>query len=236
MSYIGKKTVLILLLSCCGGQIVAAAPFSESSSGGHFVKRIAYNFLANGLYNFAGKTEVEKLFFGDFNAKLEFFVALSFEGAYGFRIVRDTLEAMYSLEVKRIANFDEVTAQLSKEHFSTYEKQKEEAIKRYEVYTQVFPVGNSLADELYDKVAAAIANFKGKKNHPVPIDGYNAVTILTDGYTVTFRCVVEDEVQMLAIHMPKGALSKLADICNLLIKDAEANLLYEEKYIRLLRD
>jgi hypothetical protein len=57
---------------------------------------------------------------------------------------------------------------------------------------------------------------------------------INDGYTATFRCVVEDEVWTLAIHMPTGYMGKLTDIFNQLIKDAEANNLDESKYISLL--
>jgi hypothetical protein len=160
-----------------------------NTGGRRFLKRVEHNFINNaykisngkkilkgkedGFYNLNSKTDVEKLLFGDFNAKLEFFVEPSFEGAYGFRIVRDSLEISYLLELKRINNFDEVSSQPSKE---------------YKVDTKYFPVKNEFAEKLYVKVVDAIDNFKDK-GRPDRI---------MDGYTATFRCVVDDEVWTLA--------------------------------------
>jgi hypothetical protein len=228
---------------------------SMQRDGGRFTKKIEYNFLAPGwrdnpgYYNIKGKTDIEKLLFGETNAKLEFFVAPSFEGSYGFRIVRDSLNTSYLLELKRINNFDEVSSQLSKEYPSIgfpaekissvskeeheqarlhnnamYEKQREERPKRYKVDTKYVPIKDDFSEKLYVKVVDAINNFKGKGIPPM----------INDGYEVTFRCVVEDEVWMLTIHMPKGYMGKLTDIFNQLIKDAEANSLDESKYISLL--
>jgi hypothetical protein len=100
MYYFNKNIFsALLILALCGGSI-CAQPFTDPPGGGQFLKRIEYNLLGNGLQNLKSKTEVEKLFFGDFNAKLEFFVEPSFEGAYGFRIVRDTLTASHLIELK----------------------------------------------------------------------------------------------------------------------------------------
>jgi hypothetical protein len=139
---INKKIVSVLSLFCFLIQSGIAQSSFESSEGGRFLKRTEYNFLAPGLYNLKSKTGVEKLFFGDFNAKLEFFVEPSFEGAYGFRIVRDSTDTSYLLEIRRINNFDEVSAQLSKEYpvigFPAKEMSsisEEERTKRYKVDT-----------------------------------------------------------------------------------------------------
>jgi hypothetical protein len=221
----------------------------ESSEGGVFIKRIEYNFLHPGHYNLKNKIGVEKLFFGDFNAQLEFFVEPSFESAFGFRIVRDSSGTSSLLELKRIGNFEEVRSQLDKEYPSkgfpakeissvsekekelarqhnntVYEKRKAESLLRYKVDTIDFSIKNDFAEKLYAATVASIENFKGKGIPP----------IILDGYVVTFRCVVGDEVWTLTIHEPKGELLQLTDICNQIIKDAEANSLNELKYVELL--
>ncbi|MDR1154570.1 MAG: hypothetical protein LBL04_07645 [Bacteroidales bacterium] len=67
----------------------------EHVDGGHFVKRIEYNLRSrhDRSHNLDSKGKIEKLFFGDFNAEVEFFYLPSEEAAYGeaysgFRIVR----------------------------------------------------------------------------------------------------------------------------------------------------
>lgn len=225
----------------------------ESPSGGQFLKRVEYNLLLHVEYNLKSKNDLEKLFFGDFNARLEFFVEPSFHGAYGFRIVEDSLPASYRIEVKYVCNFDEVNAQLSEEYptirfsveddcdaspekkeqviqhnLAMYEKQWKERPKRYEVSTQSIPITSRLADTLYATVVAAIDNFKGIGITSTPVDGS----------LVTFRCVVEDEVWTFTIHEPRGYMRNLTDICNRIVKDVEANQrqLNEDEYIALLGD
>jgi hypothetical protein len=249
MFNLNKQILFVSFLLCFGAQTIFAQSSVASSDGGQFLKRTEYNFLNPGQYNLKSKTDVEKLLFGDFNAKLEFFVAPSFEGSYGFRIVRDSLETSYLLELKRINNFDEVSSQLRKEYPSIgfpakemssisvekreqarqhnnamYEKQREESLKRYKVDTTYFPVKNDFAEKLYVKVVDAIDNFKCKGIPPT----------YKDGFSVTFRCVVEDEVWILTIQMPGGYMLDLTNLFNQLIKDAEANSLDESKYISLL--
>jgi hypothetical protein len=263
MFYLSRKIFLILLLCYLGAQSIMSASFFESSSSGRFVKKTEHSNFRNGAYNFESKSGVEKLFFGDFNAPVEFFVAPSFESAYGFRIVRDSVRAAYFLEEKHIINYDEVAAQLSGKYpsiefpaalYSTSAseeekgqaaqqynaamrvKQEEAKIKRYEVYAQSFPINNSLADELYAKVAATVDNFSEEREPPATVDGYIVVRLIIDGSCVTFRYVVEDEVRALTVQEPEGELGRLTDICNRIVKDAKANWLNEQEYITLLNE
>jgi hypothetical protein len=67
----------------------------------------------SGMYNMESKTDIEKLFFGDFNAMIEFCILPSFEGAYGFRVFKDSLNK-YIIENKRITNWDTVMSIMSK--------------------------------------------------------------------------------------------------------------------------
>ncbi|MDR0833075.1 MAG: hypothetical protein LBN93_02660 [Candidatus Symbiothrix sp.] len=240
--------LIILSLFILTGQIAIAQSSGETAKGGRFLKRVEYNILAPGIYNFNSKTDVEKLFFGDYNAMIEFFIEPSFEGSYGFRIVKDSLDN-YSLEKKRISNWEKINKELSAE-FPTkgipagriatitkeesaqnakynqemWQKQKEEALKRYVVATQSVPIGDKFAEKLYHTVTTAIDGFVGKGIPP----------FITDGYEVTFRCVVEDEVWTLTVHAPQGYIGKLADICKQIIKDIEMGHLDESEYITLL--
>ena len=58
--------------------------------------------------------------------------------------------------------------------------------------------------------------------------------IIMDGYSVTFRTVVDDEVWSLDIHMPAGNAKIMADLCMQIITDAKANQLEESKYLSRL--
>jgi hypothetical protein len=232
-----KLQGLILLLLCLLIQSGMAQSYSESS-GGEFIKRTEYNFLGSGDYNLKNKTKMEKLLFGDFNAELEFFVESSFEGAYGFRIVRDSLKTSYFIEVKHINNFKEVAALLNKEYpvkgfpakemasisaeekeyarqhnNAMIEKQKEESFLRYKVETTDCPVTGDYAERLYSMAVAAIQNFKGKGTPPM----------FVDGFYVTFRCIVEDELWTLTVLQPEGEIKQLVNMCKQLIEDIKSN-------------
>lgn len=233
--------------------------------GGHFLKRVEYNLISRGfgsfpsIYNLKSKNDVEKLFFGDFNAPVEFFYNPSSEVEpcipSGCRIVRDSLNISCILEVKYITNYREA----SKE---AYEKAKEnrnrhlidlpakvldslprdvfnriwdynskqtvsmyyEKSIRFNVDIRSFPVSDQFAEKLYKKMVSFICNFKAKGVPP---------TIL-DGYLVTFRTVVEDEVWSLNIHIPQGNALKMADLCREIITDAKADKLNEQKYMTIL--
>ena len=56
-----------------------------------------------------------------------------------------------------------------------------------------------------------------------------------DGTTVTFRCIVDDEVWTLTIHEPKGDIRIFSDLCRQIITDAEADKLEESEYIKILK-
>ena len=61
-----------------------------------------------GVDNIESKSPLEKVLFGNTNAKVEFVVEPSFEGAYGIRVIKDSSETSSSLDVKRIINWKEV--------------------------------------------------------------------------------------------------------------------------------
>ena len=203
----------------------------EHVGGGHFVKRVEYNVLS--------PSDKQRLFFGDFNAAVEFSYLPSSEAALneelisGFRIVRNSSNI---LEVKYISNYKEAYKEAEKKYpiiagniTSKYNKtalanQHEEMSKLYKIETLSFPVSDRFADNLYKKMVSLIDNFKAKGIPPV----------IFDGYSVSFRTVVDDEVWSLLIQMPQGDALKMAHLCRQIITNAMDNQLDEEKYITVV--
>ena len=235
--------------------ISSVLPQDREFSGGHFLKRVEYNLLLlYDLYNLNSKGDVEKLFFGDFNSPVEFSFLPSSEAAFveqpsGFRIVKDTSNISGILEVKYISNYPEANREASKkypsigvsiseassmtdslrnqirEHNRTaFGKRNEEMLKLFKVEILTLPVSNQFVEKMYEKMVLFIDNFKAKGVPP----------IISDGYRVVFRNVVEDEVWSLNIHMPQGDALKMADLCRQIITDAKENQLDEAKYISVL--
>lgn len=217
--------------------------------GGRFSKNIEYNMLWLEIgYNFNSKGDVEKLFFGDFNAPVEFFYKPSFDGASGFRIVRDTGKNSCFLEIKYIYNFhkaqDEAAEKYpptivvpieqlgmpisTKESLELKERQKkylEEKNNLFKIESRTFPISDKFANKLYEKMFSIINNFKARGVPPM----------IFDGYSVTFRNVVGDEVWSLRIHEPTGIAQKFADFCRKIIDETIITGKPDEaEYIKLL--
>jgi len=253
-----KKILIVLFL----GNFFIIFAFSQNVDhtagdhyvGGHFLKRVEYNLIIEGsgknrnLYNLKSKTEEEKLFFGNFNAPVEFFYSPSFDGTSCFRILRDSLCANI-LEIKYFSNYKEAQKVVSDKYpligFSPYSlksldkdykdsirehnrnmanKRVEEIRSLYKVETLSFSMSTQFSEKLYEMIVSFINNFKAKG---VP-------SIIEDGYLVTFRTVVVDEVWTLEIHMPEGNALKLSDLCRQIITDAISNKFDEPKYITFL--
>ena len=215
----------------------------EHVDGGHFEKSIEYNVKSqyDGSHNLNSKGEIQKMFFGDFNAPVEFYylptstATMNKELISGFRIVRNSSNI---LEVKYISNYVEAAEEaqkmyplnpnLSWEHpqnKTAWAKQFEEMNKLYKIETLSFPISSRFAENLYQKMVSLIDNFKAKGVPPVIFGGYSAM----------FRNVVEDEVWSLCIDMPNGDALKMSDLCRQIITDALADQLDETKYITVLK-
>lgn len=81
------KTVLTTTVQA----LVCTFVFAQSPNFSTSSKLIENSHTANGLSNVGSKSnDIEKLFFGDFNAKVEFLCEPSFYGASGLRIYRDS--------------------------------------------------------------------------------------------------------------------------------------------------
>jgi len=210
------------------------------------VKGYEFNSIKSvSIYNLKSKGDVEKQFFGDFNARAEFFYEPSFEGASGFRIVRNSLDTSWVLEVKYVSNYNEAYKKASEKNLimsnplsipeeirdliREYNRDRikrfyEELHKLFKVETHSFPISDQFAEKLYKMKVSLIGNFKAKGAPPLS----------EDGYFVTFRTVVEDEVWSLNIHMPQDDALNMADIFRQIIADARTNKLDVSKYMTVL--
>lgn len=231
--------------------------FSQQDGQSVFVKRIENNFYFHGpihpIANLKSKGEIEKLFFGDFNAPVEFSYLPAGENAAfrppsGFRIVRDSLRKSYILEVKYVSNYAEASEMASMKYPSiasgsewagmpedrrkqiinhnraAFAKQQEERLALLKIESSSIPISNQFAEKLYQKMVSFIDTYKAK----------GVGTLLVDDNEVVFRNVVGHEVWSLSIIHPRDVALKMTDLCNQIVTDARANKLVEKKYISAL--
>lgn len=200
-------------------------PKGGLSVDGFSVKIIENNIiLLDSTFNLNSKGDLEKKFFGDFNAFVEFFYdPYTYGSALGFRIVKGKSDSSYVLEVKNISNFQEAQKETHKLRDSY---QYEEMKKLFKIETRSFFISNHFAEELYKEMVSLIDNYKVKR---VPQDYYYGC------YNVAFRTVSGDEVWSLNIHCPRvGDALKMSDLCRQILTDARANKLDESKYLTIL--
>jgi len=207
--------------------------FSQSGvhDGGNYIKRIENNLYIYGMHELRSKTELEKRFFGDFNAPVEFFHMQSYEGASCFRLVRDSLDVY--LELKYITNYKEATKEVDNKYASNpliaHERKTNYWTDVYElvnIETRSFPISEQIADKLFEKMVYFINNFKAKVTPSIRSYG---------GYSVVFRTVVDENEQWsLWINTPKGDALRMANLCRQIIEDMQFNKLDESKYISVL--
>jgi len=229
----------------------------RDNNGGDFLKRIEYNRIvfAN-AYNFKSKGDLEKRFFGDFNAPFEFCYEPSFAkyGIYGFRLFMDSLKNTYMLEIKFLMNLEAIQKNIqdkypvrtvsssemasmpkdsldliSKQNTANIQKAIIEAQRQFstDIDSRSFPISNQFAEILYKKAVSLIDNFKANGICP----------LIDDGYVVTFRTVVDDEVWSLKIHCPAGDALKMSNLCKQITMETLATgKLDESRYIKMLDD
>jgi ribosomal protein L14E/L6E/L27E len=191
---------------------------------GSFVKRIENNMYAS-QWNLDSKGNLEKLFFGDFNAWVEFFC--SERSVTSFRIVKKGVS--YFLEIKYVINIKEIEDIFKSKRGSNHEeiqKLYEERVKYYKVATQAIPISNQFAEKSHKRMFFCIDNFKATKMSPL-----NAILVIT--YYVTFRVVVDEAVVWsLKIFYPsENDAEKMANLCIKIATDVRSNKFYESKYI-----
>ena len=240
--------------------------------GGSFLRRVEYNLIKKGgefndttcsnLYNLNSKSDVEKVMFEDINSPIEFFFNPSYrymsEILSGFRIVRDSVNMSYILEVKRISNYNEAVREARIEagkwrrdhlinlpekilnslpeevvillrdynrNISVDQIYSEEFPKHLKVKTISLKISDQFAEHLQRQMIWFIGTFKARG---VPLT-------IADGYSVTFRTIVGDEVWSLNVHEPQGDIVKLSNVCRQIITDVTNNQLDDLKYVFILR-
>jgi hypothetical protein len=251
-----KKIVIISFLC---GFFIPVTLSQNVENDGDFLKRIEYNLIEKGgfefnefttcdVYNLNSKGYKEKLLFGNFNAPVEIFF-----GEAGFRVVRDSLDTSYILEIKRISNYEEaseetrekrhlidvpveVLNELPRDAFNLIydynsniainKRYFEELPKHLKVETLSLAISDRFAERLYGKMVSFIDNFKAR--------GVPPSRTCIDCSSVTFRTVVEDEVWSLWIYEPQGNALKMSNLCRQIMTDVETNTLDESKYAGLL--
>ena len=209
-----------------------------------------------GVDNIESKSPLEKVLFGNTNAKVEFVVEPSFEGAYGIRVIKDSSETSSSLEVKRIINWKEVEKQMQKafpvkgytiqelnakiaEREKMSEEERELSILKSRIRNekrekeslkryQVHTFIIPISDLFAEKLYAKFVSF---------IDDFKAKELepnllMGDGETTVFRCIVDQEIWTLSIPFKTAEKAReLSDLCKRIIEDAEAGRFDESKYI-----
>ena len=209
-----------------------------------------------GVDNIESKSPLEKVLFGNTNAKVEFVVEPSFEGAYGIRVIKDSSETSSSLEVKRIINWKEVEKQMQKafpvkgytiqelnakiaEREKMSEEERELSILKSRIRNekrekeslkryQVHTFIIPISDLFAEKLYAKFVSF---------IDDFKAKELepnllMGDGETTVFRCIVDQEIWTLSIPFKTEEKAReRADLCKQIVEDAEAGRFDESKYI-----
>ncbi|MDR3141104.1 MAG: hypothetical protein LBU37_05195 [Tannerellaceae bacterium] len=243
---------------------IASSQNADHIEGGHFLKRIEYNIIIRGWteadnsYNLDGKSILDRILFGRINSPIEFVFEDSPEGddeVSAFRIVRNSQTDSYQLEIMRMPDLEKVynaikvlstkvnetlispeliqmlslegRALLDEHNKEVYRiRLSDDLFKPYRPESKTFQISNEFAEKLHNKIVTLIDNFKAAGIPP----------IIFDGYRVTFRIVVENEVWSLSIHMPQKNALIMANLCRQIIEDADVNKLNETKYIALLDD
>ncbi len=257
-----KRIIFVWFVYLFSIPFAFAQEVGKHFESGYYLKRIENNMRgAIGSYNMKSKSDIEKLFFGDFNALIEFYYNPSSEVnpcvPSGFRIFSDSLNSSYVLEVKRVLNYREAAEEATKEvkneqkrqelnipeslfdslprdvfnqvweynqsiynHTFYYDNYFEVLPKHFKVEIKSIPISNQFAEKLYKMMVSFIDNFKAKG---IPLSN-------TDGYSVSFRTVVDYDLWSLSIHMPGGNANTMANFCMKIINDANEDKLDELRF------
>lgn len=257
-----KKFIFLVTILIITAYQIALSQNADHVEGGHFLKRIEYNVIAPGvteadnLYNLDGKSILDRILFGSTNSPVEFVFEGSPEGddeVSAFRIVGNSRTDSYRLEIMRMPDIEklyneirflstkvnetvippELIRTISLEGRELINKHNKEAnrVKRnddsykpYRPKSKTFRISNEFAEKLHSKMATLIDSFKATGIPPV----------FFDGYEVTFRTVVGNEVWSLKIHMPQENVLIMANLCRQIIEDADAGKLNETQYVTKL--
>ena len=235
-------------------------------NGGEYLKTVEYNVIHSGvtedanMYNLKNKSVIDRLFFGTKNSFVEFVFTDTPEGsneATAFRIIKNHQDDSYELEVMRLQNLLDVyynklknvllekstpivtpfwlstaVSHETKNQIREHNKQaaslkyQDDLYKPYRPEPLKIQINNELVEKLHEKTSILIENFKGV-GKPANI---------ADGFEVTFRCVMDDELWTLSIHCPQGKALQFSDLLRKMITDGFENKIDESKYLKLLDD
>lgn len=119
-------------------------------------------------------------------------------------------------------------------------------LSRYRVHNRTIQIGGLLKETLYSKLKDAISSQTDTQPEMGVVNDHlenkvfkpgdsivtiKTVTLIEDGTTSIFRCVVGDELWSLNYHIPEGEYKTLSDLFRQMIADVEAECFAEEKYI-----
>jgi hypothetical protein len=256
-----KVIIILSIMFVFSGNVIMSQSV-DHTDGGNYLKTVEYNVVFPGvteddnMYNLEHKSIIDRIFFGIKNSFVEFVFEDSPEGsnqATAFRIIKNRQDNSCKLEVMRLPNMLEVydmqralsekttpipfpfwlSVAVSPEigdRIKGHNKQastfnhSDDWYQPYRPQPETFPLSKEFAEKLHRKTSTLIDGFKGEGIPP----------IIVDGYEVTFRCVVEDELWALSIHCPQGRALQLSDLFRQIIEDGFENKIDESKYLQLL--
>lgn len=258
-----KKGNTLFVLFLFSWNIIMSQSVNHTD-GGYYLKTVEYNIFNRSVseestrYNLEHKSILDRIFFGSKNSFVEFVFKDSPEGsneATAFRINKNRQADSYKLEVMRLEDMAKVynlertlsekttqiplpfwisrvipmeTAVQIREHNkqASILKVNDDLYKPYHPNPKVFVISKDLAEKMHRKISMLIDTFKGE----------GVLVHIVDGYVVTFRCVMEDELWALSIHIPQGRALQLSDLFRQMISEGFSNNIEESKYIKLLDD
>ena len=253
-----------MLIVAVGGVLLALSAFPQHNRDAFRISMEENR--QGGKPNMDSKGEIEKLLFGDFNALVEFFYSPAEElvgkiAPSGFRVVRDSLYASFSIEVKFISNFEDVihgvihnTAlsgnmwqpwhgeeERRRQQAELRTLQRERQLQLFTVSSLSFPINQSLAERIQEKLKTFISVFEEENPFP-PIRSFSeelgywieSRVEVVGGDSVTFRTVVNDEVWSLWIHAPRNKALEFSTLFRQMIEDAKVGEFNEERYMEIL--
>jgi hypothetical protein len=262
-----KRIIFTCLICFLLNSICSSQNIGENFICGQSIKRIENNLMGSSIFNIKSKSDIEKLFFGDLNALIEFCYMPSSEVnpcmPSGFRIIRDSCNSSYILEVKRVINCMEAIKEASIEAKKAQMSQLLDFPAKFldslprDVLNQIWEYNRKISDKsVFHKMyseelpkhykveikSIRINNHFAEKLYKMMIsfiDNYKAIGIppmINDGYSVSFSTVVADEVWSLRIHMPIGDANKMANLCLKIINDVNDDDQIEESTFKSVLD
>ena len=252
-----KRVLFFLLLPALQLGVAAGRTTTqtENTEKTNRPSRIVGPRLASSDSLLTGKKALDKRFFGDFNARMEYLFEPSFSETMGLRVFKRGTDTAYRLEVKRVVNYKEVEDQVQKEfpmagttvadlaglsekeqrerlthNKEVIARRAQESLKRYKIRTTSVPISDRFAERLFETTKTTICSTVPEEKR-YSKEGYEIITVINDGAHATFRCAEdESKVWTLQYHESEGQVRVLSDLFRAMIADVEAGRFDEAKY------